>query len=159
MTADPRPTPSAAALKAARQLEADMANTETLEDGIALAAIALDAFAASQREQVERERDEARDWVRKMHRETQILTCVYCGEAYPPGTPNSGSEALTAHVEQCEKHPLRAARAEVERLRAAVIDVLKHPMIEHRSELMWVRESLRAALAIASEALGGGDAV
>jgi len=62
------------------------------------------------------ERDEARDWVRKMHSEAQILTCVYCGHAYPPGTPASGSEALTAHVAVCPKHPMGALRQELVRI-------------------------------------------
>ncbi len=43
-------------------------------------------------------------------RETQILTCVYCGHAYPPGTPASQHEALTAHIKVCEKHPLGVVR-------------------------------------------------
>ena len=80
--------------------------------------------AANKRiEALEHERDEAREWVRKMMRETQTLTCVYCGHAYPPGTPTHGSEVLTAHIEQCERHPARrlvlerdAARAELARL-------------------------------------------
>ena len=41
--------------------------------------------------------------------ENKVVTCVYCGHAYPPGTPTSGSqvEALTAHIKVCEKHPMR----------------------------------------------------
>lgn len=35
---------------------------------------------------------------------------------------------------------------EVERMRAAITDVLKHPMITNRTELQWVRENLRDAL-------------
>lgn len=69
------------------------------------------------------ERDEARDWVRRMTQDSRTLTCVYCGHAYPPGTPAHGSDVLTAHIEQCEKHPARrlaqerdAARAELRRL-------------------------------------------
>ena len=54
-----------------------------------------------------RERDEARDWVRRMTAETQILRCAFCGESYPPGTPDSNHEALTAHVKVCAKHPMR----------------------------------------------------
>ena len=40
----------------------------------------------------------------------RLLTCVYCGTAYPPGEPTHGSATLTAHIEVCEKHPLRAAK-------------------------------------------------
>lgn len=39
-----------------------------------------------------------------------ILTCVYCGEAYPEGTPPHGSKVLTDHILVCEKHPMRKLR-------------------------------------------------
>ena len=75
----------------------------------------------------EKARDEARAWVDRMQRESRTITCVYCGYPYPPGTPTSGAEALTAHVRTCEKHPLRAAEsranaaaAEAGRLRDAL---------------------------------------
>lgn len=55
------------------------------------------------------ERDEARDWVRRMTNQNQTLTCVYCGMAYPPGTPTHGSDVLTAHIKVCPKHPMRRA--------------------------------------------------
>jgi hypothetical protein len=55
------------------------------------------------------ERDEAREWVRKLTREERVLTCIYCGHAYPPGSPTHGAEVLTAHAATCEQHPLAAA--------------------------------------------------
>lgn len=64
-------------------------------------------------EELEKERDEARDWVRKLTSETRTLTCVYCGQAYPPGTPEHGDSRLTEHIGVCEKHPLRAAEARI----------------------------------------------
>lgn len=64
----------------------------------------------------ERERDEARALAEKacaQHNEllaqTRILTCAFCGETYPPGTPPTQHEALTAHVKACVKHPMREA--------------------------------------------------
>jgi hypothetical protein len=57
------------------------------------------------------ERDEAREWVRRITSEQNTLTCVYCGHAYPPGAPTHGAEVLTAHIEQCEKHPMHAVKA------------------------------------------------
>ena len=48
------------------------------------------------------------------------LTCVYCGMAYPEGTPPYGSQVLTDHIKVCEKHPLRAAEATIAKLRAAL---------------------------------------
>jgi hypothetical protein len=59
------------------------------------------------------ERDEAREWVRKLTSKECTLTCVYCGHAYPPGTPEHGSPVLTAHIEQCERHPMARLRAQL----------------------------------------------
>jgi hypothetical protein len=41
--------------------------------------------------------------------ETQVLTCVYCGHQYPPGTPASNHTSLSSHIRVCEKHPLAEA--------------------------------------------------
>ena len=35
-----------------------------------------------------------------------VLTCVYCGHAYPPGSPSHGADELTAHVKVCKAHPM-----------------------------------------------------
>lgn len=55
------------------------------------------------------EREEAREWVRKLTREDRVLTCIYCGHAYPPGSPTHGAAVLTEHAMTCPKHPLAAA--------------------------------------------------
>jgi hypothetical protein len=47
---------------------------------------------------------------------TQVLTCVYCGHEYPPGTPKSNHESLTAHIEVCEKHPMSQLMAKTKLL-------------------------------------------
>lgn len=52
-----------------------------------------------------------------------ILTCVYCGMAYPEGTPPWGSKVLTDHIKICEKHPMREAEEEIKRLRKALSDL------------------------------------
>ncbi len=46
-------------------------------------------------------------------RETQVLTCAYCGHAYPPGTPASQADQLSAHIRVCEKHPMRELEREL----------------------------------------------
>ena len=69
------------------------------------------------------ERNEAREWVERMQREARVLTCVYCGHAYEPGTPAHGTQALTDHIKVCEKHPLRQAEAERDRLREALLQI------------------------------------
>ena len=42
----------------------------------------------------------------------QVVTCVYCGQEYPPGTPTSQHELLTAHIKVCPKHPMRQLEEE-----------------------------------------------
>lgn len=59
------------------------------------------------------EREEARALARRLVATERVLTCVYCGEAYPPGSPTHGADVLTAHVKACSKHPLREAEAAI----------------------------------------------
>lgn len=49
-----------------------------------------------------------------------VLTCVYCGHAYPPGTPAAMHPILTEHIAQCDKHPMMAVVHERDRLRKAL---------------------------------------
>ena len=44
-----------------------------------------------------------------MEKTPNTLTCVYCGMAYPEGTPPHGARILTEHIKVCEKHPMRQA--------------------------------------------------
>ena len=68
-----------------------------------------------------KERDEARafgETAAKAHNEllaSLTLTCAFCGQEYPPGTPPTQHGALAAHVRVCSEHPMR----EVERALAA----------------------------------------
>lgn len=41
------------------------------------------------------------------------LTCAFCGAIYPPGTPPTQHERLTAHVKECEKRPLNQRIADL----------------------------------------------
>lgn len=43
-----------------------------------------------------------------------VLTCVYCGHEYPPGSPTHGAEVLTEHIKTCPKHPLSEYRESLE---------------------------------------------
>jgi hypothetical protein len=52
------------------------------------------------------------------------LTCVYCGMAYPEGTPPHGSQVLTDHIKVCEKHPMRESEKKVSVLRSALIGLV-----------------------------------
>jgi len=54
----------------------------------------------------------------------KTLTCVYCGMAYPEGTPPHGAKILTDHIKVCEKHPLRQAEATIVKLRWALVGLV-----------------------------------
>ena len=111
----------------------ERANTQEHRDRATL----LDALRA-----VAAERDEARAWVRKMVHDTQTLTCVYCGHAYPPGTPTHGSDVLTAHIEVCGQHPARKIRSERDAARAELaqtkqdMERLQQERIIERNQLL-----------------------
>lgn len=49
------------------------------------------------------------DYVEKELLPSRTLTCVYCGQEYPQGTPTWGSKVLTDHIKVCKKHPLHKA--------------------------------------------------
>ncbi|HKY40742.1 MAG TPA: hypothetical protein VJN18_32630 [Polyangiaceae bacterium] len=86
------------------------------------------------------ERDEARDWVRKLTSKERTLTCVYCGHAYPPGTPDHGADVLKAHVEVCEKHPMAALRSRAEAAERALESASKHHDEHHeRDNTRWAK--------------------
>lgn len=63
-------------------------------------------------------------------------TCRHCGASFGTGVPNS---EVDAHVGVCEKHPMRALEAEIERLRSmtaplsfrdqCVLALLKNPSV------------------------------
>ncbi len=55
---------------------------------------------------------------------SNTLTCVYCGMAYPEGTPPHGNQILTDHIKICEKHPLRQAEVKITKLRKALISLV-----------------------------------
>jgi hypothetical protein len=50
----------------------------------------------------------------------RVLTCVYCGQEYPPGTPASQHQALFEHVRTCPKHPLAQVVEILDRLTTSV---------------------------------------
>lgn len=50
----------------------------------------------------------------------RTLTCVYCGHAYPPGSPAHGAQVLTDHIKVCPKHPLTKANERVVELYEAL---------------------------------------
>jgi hypothetical protein len=51
---------------------------------------------------------------------TQLLTCAFCNESYPPGTPKSNHDSLVEHIRECPKHPLKATVQALKELHSAV---------------------------------------
>ena len=49
--------------------------------------------------------------IAKPRTQGNVLTCVYCGQEYPKGTPAAKHQALFDHIRQCPKHPLSKATA------------------------------------------------
>ena len=45
--------------------------------------------------------------MRRLTAAERVLTCAFCGEAYPPGSPTHGVQVLTVHIKSCPKHPIR----------------------------------------------------
>jgi hypothetical protein len=70
----------------------------------------------------------AREW----QKDTQTIRCVFCGMAYPPGTPASQHESLNAHIRICEKHPLRAAEARITALEKTLKTLRDNPSMWKR---------------------------
>ena len=71
----------------------------------------------------------------------QIITCVFCGQEYPIGTPTHGSAILTEHIKVCERHPLRKAESDVAMLRAALVGLIGQ---DGEQELRIMEAALRA---------------
>ena len=70
----------------------------------------------------------------------RVLTCVYCGHAYPQATPAWGDQVLTDHIKECEKHPIRAVIEDRNRLRDALIGLVG---ASETGELRMMEEAMR----------------
>jgi hypothetical protein len=87
---------------------------------------------------LEQELAEAREALNRKN----ALTCVYCGQAYAPGTPTHGTSVLTEHIRVCPQHPLRAAESDLAVLRSALVRLVG---ADTRSELEAIEGLFRAA--------------
>ena len=103
-----------------------------------------------------KERDEAREWVAKLQRKNQTLTCVYCGKEYPPGSPTHGAPVLTEHIRVCDKHPMREVEAQRDRLHSALAGVIG---ASSRAELEGMESVIRSTPAPAEDKAVALDAI
>lgn len=99
--------------------------------------------------ELERERDEARQWVRDLQ-SGMYVNCVYCGHRYGPGetTPVSMADALKAHVEQCPRHPM----SELKHQRDTAMRALR-AVRDDMSAYHAIHRHVRAATAVIDRAL------
>lgn len=74
--------------------------------------------------QKERDRVNEKQYITDPAARDRVLTCAFCGQAYPEGTPTHKHEALAAHVRECPEHPVgienRKLTAELSALRERV---------------------------------------
>lgn len=75
------------------------------------AAILLISAKNDKIDELRTEVEQSRAWAEKTVADVvnaRVVTCVYCGLAFPSGTPTSQDERLTTHIRGCEKHPMYA---------------------------------------------------
>ena len=87
---------------------------------------------------------------------TNVLTCVYCGTAYPEGTPPSGAQVLTDHIKICEKHPLREAEEKIKKLRSALVGLIG---VSTKEDLLQMELFFRTAVVPAADKAAAIDAI
>lgn len=66
------------------------------------------------------EEAKARNREADLLKDKTVVTCVYCGQEYPDGTPTAKAQILTDHIKVCLKHPMRAAEQRIKELEAAL---------------------------------------
>jgi hypothetical protein len=54
----------------------------------------------------------------------RVVTCVYCGQAYPEGTPTHGAQILKDHIRMCPEHPMRELEEQNRILKKALLVLL-----------------------------------
>ncbi len=86
----------------------------------------------------------------------KTLTCVYCGMAYPEGTPPYGAQILTDHIKVCEKHPMRQAEATIFKLRKALFDLIG---ASSKEELEGIELALRSISAPDADKIAAINAI
>jgi hypothetical protein len=63
-------------------------------------------------------------WISNLQ-QGRVVTCVYCGHAYEPGSGTSQEEVLYEHIKTCPKHPLRTAEERIVVLKQIISDFRK----------------------------------
>lgn len=85
-----------------------------------------------------------------------VVTCVYCGHAYPNQTPTSGAAVLTDHIKVCPKHPMRKAEADIALLRKALAGLIG---VETKADLEQMEAAMRFVPAPDADKVVGINAI
>ncbi len=88
--------------------------------------------------------------VKNLQNTDQVLTCVYCGHAYPPGTPTSNHDLLTEHIAKCPAHPMHGVTSA---LREAVHVMDKGMKVRMGKQFPALEQPLEQALKVGRAAL------
>ena len=56
---------------------------------------------------------------------SNVVTCAFCGQAYPDGTPTTKHELLTEHIKTCPAHPMRKIEADRDLLHGILLEMSK----------------------------------
>lgn len=72
--------------------------------------------------------DEAAAVMVEQDRRLKIVTCAFCGEQYPRGTPAHTADVLAEHIVKCERHPMKAMADRNALLEAAALAVKRYLM-------------------------------
>jgi hypothetical protein len=84
---------------------------------------------------------------------SEIITCVYCGLAYPVDTPTWGAKILEDHISVCPQHPMSKLLDDYRGLRQALINFVgTEDMVELRKTVDYI-SSLRAFGQVDPEAI------
>lgn len=67
--------------------------------------------------------------------EQVVVTCVFCGLAYGPGTPTHGAEVLVEHIRVCKKHPMRHVESVARKLLDGAMTMMAAETIDDAREM------------------------
>ena len=72
----------------------------------------------------------------------RVVTCAFCGQEYPAGTPTHGASVLGEHIKTCVSHPIRDVEKKVVTLRSALARLIG---TEDVAELRQIESTIRMA--------------
>ncbi len=100
-------------IKTIGKLVDDLLQSDDLHDPVQVKSVCRDW------QQQNRELERYKTWVNDLQ-SGMYINCVYCGHRYGPqeDVPASMADVLKEHISKCPEHPLAAALAEIERLKA-----------------------------------------